>query len=50
MSRPTDDLNRDAYIDLIKRAITNYLYLGGETQQDAFRCVTHYDLEQGRWQ
>jgi O-methyltransferase/8-demethyl-8-(2,3-dimethoxy-alpha-L-rhamnosyl)tetracenomycin-C 4'-O-methyltransferase len=49
MTRPTEDANRDAYIDLIKRAITNYVYLGGETPQDAFRCVSHYDLEQSRW-
>jgi hypothetical protein len=45
----TEDPNRSAYVDLIKRAITNYVYLGGDTSQDAFRCVTHYDLEQSRW-
>jgi hypothetical protein len=50
MNSPAADANREAYIDLIKRAITNYLYLGGDTPQDAFRCVTHYDLEQGKWQ
>jgi hypothetical protein len=46
---PPPERNRDAYIDLIKRAITNYLYLGGETPQDQFRCVTHYDLERSDW-
>lgn len=49
MTSPTDDLNRLPYIDMIKRAVTNYLYLGGETSQEAFRCVTHYDLEQAQW-
>ncbi len=50
MKRSAEDHNRDAYIDLIKRAITNYLYLGGATPQDAFRCATHYDLEQSQWE
>ena len=50
MTYPAADVNREAYIDLIKRAITNYLYLGGETPQDAFRCASHYDLKQGRWE
>lgn len=41
--------NQNAYIDLIKRAVTNYLYLGGESSPDAFRCVSHYDLGQSQW-
>lgn len=41
--------HRDAYIDLIKRSITNYNYLGGETPFEQFRCVTHYDVPQARW-
>jgi hypothetical protein len=45
----TDATHRDAYIDLVKRAITNHLYLGGESTFDAFRCVTHYDLKQSNW-
>lgn len=45
MSRPPEDVNRDAYVDLIKRSITNYLYLGGETPQDAFRCVILNDVK-----
>jgi O-methyltransferase len=49
MTSPPEHSNRDAYIDLIKRSITNYPYLGGDTSFEAFRCVTHYDLEQGRW-
>ena len=40
---------RDAYIDLIKRAVTNYHYLGGESPFEKFRCVSHYDLQQSRW-
>ena len=43
------DPNRDAYIDLIKRSIANYHYLGGDASFEDFRCVTHYDLEQARW-
>lgn len=41
--------NRDAYIDLIKRSITNYAYLGGDVAFENFRCVTHYDVAQGQW-
>lgn len=40
---------RDAYIDLVKRAITNYHYLGGETDFATFRSVTHYDLDRSQW-
>jgi O-methyltransferase/8-demethyl-8-(2,3-dimethoxy-alpha-L-rhamnosyl)tetracenomycin-C 4'-O-methyltransferase len=40
---------RDAYIDLLKRSITNYAYLGGDTELEQFRCVNHYDVPQGRW-
>ena len=40
---------RDAYIDLIKRTITNYAYLGGDTPFDQFRCVNHYQVAQGEW-
>lgn len=40
---------REAYLDLLKRAIGNYLYLGGETTAEAFRCVSHYDLESSSW-
>jgi O-methyltransferase len=40
---------RDAYLDLVKRAIRNYLYLGGEVPSGEFRCVTHYDLDRARW-
>jgi O-methyltransferase len=49
MTAPPEHLNRDAYIDLIKRAITNYHYLGGDVSFEQFRCVTHYDLEQSSW-
>ncbi len=40
---------RDAYIDLTKRSITNYPYLGGDASFENFRCVVHYDLDQSRW-
>jgi hypothetical protein len=40
---------RNAYIDLVKRSITNFHYLGGETQFENFRCVTHYDLQNSQW-
>lgn len=46
---PEDHRHRDAYLDLIKRSITNYAYLGGEISFDSFRSVIHYDLPQSRW-
>ncbi|HEX8217393.1 MAG TPA: TylF/MycF/NovP-related O-methyltransferase [Allosphingosinicella sp.] len=49
MTAPPKPKNRDAYIDLIKRSITNYHYLGGNASFEQYRCVTHYDLEQARW-
>ncbi len=49
MTSRSEHLHRDAYIDLIKRGITNYPYLGGDRSFEDFRCVTHYDLEKGRW-
>lgn len=49
MSAPSEDLNRAAYVDLLKRSITNYAYLGGDTPFESFRCVTHYDLKQSQW-
>ena len=49
MTASTQQANRDAYVDLIKRSITNYSYLGGEASFEKFRCVTHYDLKQGSW-
>jgi O-methyltransferase/8-demethyl-8-(2,3-dimethoxy-alpha-L-rhamnosyl)tetracenomycin-C 4'-O-methyltransferase len=44
-----DQSHRDAYVDLIKRSVTNYLYLGGKRAFDKFRCITHYDLKHGQW-
>ena len=41
--------NRDAYLDLVKRSITNYAYLGGHSSFEDFRSVTHYDLKQSQW-
>jgi hypothetical protein len=47
MQPPT--AHRDAYVDLIKRSITNYHYLGGDSAFEDFRCITHYDLDRSRW-
>lgn len=49
MSHTPEPDFRDAYIDLIKRSITNYHYLGGETSFGEFRSVTHYDLDRSQW-
>lgn len=46
---PDSALHRDAYIDLIKRSITNYCYLGGEAPFEQFRAVAHYNLTQSEW-
>ncbi|QIK95397.1 macrocin O-methyltransferase [Sphingomonas sp. HDW15A] len=40
---------RDAYIDLLKRSITNFHNLGGNASFEQFRCVNHYDVPTGRW-
>ena len=49
MNAPTHDIHRAAYIDLLKRSITNYLYLGGDKPIEDFRCVSHYDLATSTW-
>lgn len=49
MTAPSEPFNRDAYVDLIKRTITNYAYLGGDAPFESFRCVTHYDVPEARW-
>lgn len=49
MTISPDNPHRNAYIDLIKRTITNYAFLGGASSFDDFRCVTLYDLEQSKW-
>jgi len=46
---PTETVMRDAYIDLIKRSITNYGYLGGDVPFETFRCVVHYEVTQAQW-
>ncbi|MFN3473144.1 MAG: TylF/MycF/NovP-related O-methyltransferase [Blastomonas sp.] len=46
---PSMQFDRDAYIDLVKRSITNYHYLGEDASFEQFRCVSHYDLDQGEW-
>ena len=40
---------RDAYLDALKRSITNYAYLGGDTPFDEWRVVSHYDVPAGTW-
>ena len=49
MTERIDRAIRNAYIDLIKRSITNFHYLGGTSSFEEFRSVTHYDLENSRW-
>ena len=49
MSALSEHFNRDAYIDLIKRSITNYSCLGGDISFEKFRCGTHYDVKLGQW-
>lgn len=49
MTSAPEHRHRDAYIDLVKRAVTNYAYLGGDHSFEGFRCVTHYDLPNARW-
>jgi O-methyltransferase len=43
------DFTRKAYIDLIKRSITNYPQLGDDAEFEDYHCVAHYDLQQSRW-
>ena len=40
---------RRAYIELIKRAVSNYLYLGGEAPFARYNALAHYDKEAGGW-
>lgn len=49
MSGAMDSWSRDKYIDLLKRSVTNYLYLGEERTFENFRCIKHYDVETGAW-
>ena len=49
MTAPAAQGNRNAYLDLIKRSVTNYAYLGGDNSFENFRCVEHYDLQQADW-
>ncbi len=49
MTTASDVPNRDAYIDLLKRSITNYTYLGEGALFENFRCVAHYRVQQGQW-
>ncbi|TKD53174.1 TylF/MycF/NovP-related O-methyltransferase [Sphingomonas baiyangensis] len=49
MPDPSAVALRTAYLDLLKRSITNYAYLGGEATFEDFRCVDHYDVDAGQW-
>jgi O-methyltransferase len=49
MTAPAAHGTREAYLDLIKRSVTNYAYLGGESSFEEFRCVEHYDLKLSQW-
>jgi hypothetical protein len=40
--------NDSGYIELLKRALTNYLYLGDENPWDAY-CWTHFHSEYSSW-
>ena len=40
---------RNAYLDLIKRLITNYAYLGGGDSFTAFNPIRHYDRGASKW-
>lgn len=41
--------SREAYLELLKRSVTNYAYLGGDSAFEDFRCVRHYDIQQSQW-
>jgi O-methyltransferase/8-demethyl-8-(2,3-dimethoxy-alpha-L-rhamnosyl)tetracenomycin-C 4'-O-methyltransferase len=38
-----------AYIELLKRAVSNYLYLGDDASFDDYLCATRYDTERAQW-
>jgi O-methyltransferase len=51
MTPPSEgaDSLRDAYVDLVKRSVSNYLYLGENTGLSEFNAVAHYDRQKSRW-
>jgi O-methyltransferase len=49
MTAATELANCKAYIELIKRSVTNYLYLGGEDEFRTFSSCDHYDPPKGEW-
>ncbi len=49
MRTPAVNASRDAYLELLKRSVTNFVYLGGDAAFEDFRCVNHYDLQQAAW-
>jgi O-methyltransferase len=49
MATPSVNSIRAAYLDLLKRSITNYHQLGEEASFEKFRIVSHYDVQHGQW-
>ena len=49
MEAPSVNSIRVAYLDLLKRSITNYHQLGDEEPFESFRIVSHYDVPNGQW-
>jgi O-methyltransferase len=49
MTSCSDHKLRQSYLELIKRAVTNYLHLGGDAAFPAFDAVDHYDRAGSTW-
>ena len=49
MSADNNSVESSAYLDLIKRLITNYAYLGGDDTFAAFNPIRQYNLEAQKW-
>jgi O-methyltransferase len=49
MTVSTDQANRDAYIDLVKRSVSNCVYLGEQYSFEEFSSIRHYDTKTSRW-
>ena len=50
MQRQMIPSDRHAYIELIKRSVTNYLYVGGGRTFDRYSAIEHHDATTGEWQ
>ena len=49
MSTDNSSVESSAYLDLIKRLITNYAYLGGDDTFAAFNPFRQYNIEAQKW-